>query len=364
MINTRKIMTPPPYSADDHEESERHASRRDGLIAVAAFAVIVVVLISIDSFELIFHLTRDHENWEVDEFFAAIPAAAAAMAWFAYRRWRQSRRLAQELKAAFARRHRMEAELRESQRVAALGQLAGGLAHEINNTLQPVFALAGLCLDQKDLSDQTRQRIEKIVAAAERGRDISRKALTYAAVREDTADPIALSEAVSEIVAFLDETTTSSVRIEAAIERSSAVVRVQPTELMQVMTNIIGNADDAMESAGVIGVACEYIDRLPGGSGAENSDPREFARITVSDAGSGMSEEIKKRIFDPFFSTKRPGSGTGLGLSVVQGIVEKWGGELRVESTEGLGTAIEIYVPVDSNNASERSNRNEQNVVG
>lgn len=357
-------MTTPSYSSDSHEELERRAARRDGLVAIGAFAVILVVLISVDFFEFIFHLTRDHEGWEVDEFFAAIPAAAIALAWFAYRRWRQSRRLTEELRAAFARRHRMEAELRETQRVAALGQLAGGLAHEINNTLQPVFALAGLCLDQKDLSDQTRGRIEKIVAAAERGRDISRKALTYGARGDETADPVALSEAVSEIVAFLDETSTAPVRIDAAIERSAAVVRVQPTELMQVLANIVGNAADAMDAPGVIRVACEYIVRSPDGDGGEDPRRPDFARITVSDDGGGMSEEIRKRIFDPFFSTKRPGSGTGLGLSVVQGIVEKWGGDIRVESTEGIGTVVEIFVPIDPNNASERSEQNEQNAVG
>lgn len=360
-------MVAPPNTQLTHEASEKRGARRDAFIAIAGFSAIVVTLIFVDFFEFLFHLTRDHEDWEVDELFAAVPAAAASMAWFAYRRWRQSQRLTQELKAAFARRHRMEAELREAQRVAALGQLAGGLAHEINNTLQPVFALAGLCLDQKDLTDQTRQRIERIVAAAERGREISRKALLYSARHDEDAEPIGLSEAISEIIAFLDETTISSVRIDTAIERSSATARVQPTELMQVLTNLIGNAADAMESKGVIRVACEYITRpvVPAGvDGTDGADLRDFAYITIADEGSGMSEDVRKRVFDPFFSTKRPGTGTGLGLSVVQGLVENWGGEIRVESTEGAGSEIQIFVPIDPNNASERSNGNEQNVVG
>lgn len=348
-------MVVPASTPEIHEASERRAARRDAVIAIVGFATIVVTLIFVDFFEFIFHLTRDHEDWEVDEFFAAIPAAAASMAWFAYRRWRQSIRLTEALKAAFARRQKMESELRDTQRVAALGQLAGGLAHEINNTLQPVFALAGLCLDQKDLSDRTRHRIERIVAAAERGRDISRKALLYTSQLDDNAEPIKLSDAISEIVAFLDETTTASVRIDAEIEQSVATARVQPTELMQVLTNLIGNAADAMETKGVIRIACQYEVADGGTSDIESPDSRNFARISVTDEGTGMSEEVRKRVFDPFFSTKRPGTGTGLGLSVVYGIVEKWGGELRVDSKEGVGSAIHVLVPVDLNNASGRS---------
>lgn len=347
-------MDVPAVTPEIYEASERRAAKTDALIAFFAFAVIVVVLISVDFFEFVFHLTRAHENWEIDEFFAAIPAAAATMAWFAYRRWRQSVRLAEELKGALERRHRMEIDLREAQRIAALGQLAGGLAHEINNTLQPVFALAGLCLDQTDLPEQTRRRIEKIIAAAERGREISRKALLYSAEEDETADPIRLSETLSEIVAFLDETTVASVQIDAAIVRSPATARVQPTELMQVLTNLIGNAADAMESKGIVRVACEYETAATGASGTGTPDSHNFARITIADEGSGMSEDVRKRAFDPFFSTKRPGTGTGLGLSVVYGIVEKWGGEVRIESKEGAGTVIHILVPVDPNNASER----------
>ena len=211
---------------------ERSTVRADALIAIAVFATIVVLLISVDFFEFLFHLTRDHEDWEVDEFLAVIPAAAAAMAWFAYRRWRQSVRLLEELRESLEQRNKMEDQLRDSQRVAALGQLAAGLAHEINNTLQPVFVLAGLCLAQKDLSDQTRQRIEKIIAAAERGRDISRKALLYSSKQGENTDPIRLSDTLSEIVAFLDETTTSTLRIETAIAQNSATAKVQSTELM------------------------------------------------------------------------------------------------------------------------------------
>lgn len=352
-------MDVPANTPEIHQAFERRAARRDALVAIAGFAVIIVTLIHVDFFEFIYYLTRDHENWEVDEFFAAVPAAAVALAWFAYRRWRQSIRLTERLKASFARREKMEAELRDAQRVAALGQLAGGLAHEINNTLQPVFALAGLCLDQKDLSSQTRQRIERIVAAAERGRDISRKALLYSSRPDEDAEPIGISTALSEIVAFLDETTTGSVRIEAAIEESSATARVQTTELMQVLTNLIGNAADAMNSTGVVRVECEYMGDVAGVSAAGGAAAQRFARITVADEGTGMSEDVRKRAFDPFFSTKRPGTGTGLGLSVVHGIVEKWGGELRIESEEGAGSAIHILLPVDPNNASERSNHNE-----
>lgn len=357
-------MADSTHTLDTHDTLERRAARRDAIVACFGFTAIVVGLISIDFFELIFHLTRDHEDWEVDEFFAAVPAAAATMAWFAYRRWRQSVRLTQALKEALEKRHTMELELREAQRVAALGQLAGGLAHEINNTLQPVFSLAGLCLGQTDLSDQTRQRIERIVAAAERGRDISRKALLYSSAEREDADPIRLSETLSEVAGFLQETTISSVRIDTAIARSSAIARIQPTELMQVMTNLIHNAADAMGSKGTVQVTCEYPSAAADVSGTDEPDSRRYARIVVSDEGTGMSEDVRKRVFDPFFSTKRPGTGTGLGLSVVYGIVEKWGGEIRVDSKEGAGTEIEIFVPLEPNNASERSSPNEQVVVG
>ena len=329
------------------------------MIAVCGFAFIVAILIFCGYFDAVSHLALDHDNWHTAAFCTASPAVVASCSWFTYRRWRQSRRLTDELNTAFEKCHQMELELLEAQRLGTLGQLAGGLAHEINNTLQPVFSLAGLCLDQADLPDRTRERVEKIVAAAERGRNISRRALIYSAEREGDTLPVNLSETITDILAFLDETTISSVRIDPAIVPSSATVRVQPTELMQVLTNLVTNSADAMGSKGIVRVSCDYPSAEDDPLVSDFPDSRGVARISVADHGVGMKEGIRQRVFEPFFSTKKPRKGTGLGLSIVYGIVERWGGRIRIDSTEGEGTAVYVLVPLEPHNTTNRRGSNE-----
>jgi signal transduction histidine kinase len=207
----------------------------------------------------------------------------------------------------------MELELLEAPRLGTPGQLAGGLAGEINNTLEPVFSLAGLCLDQTDLPDRTRERVEKIVAAAERGRNISRRALIYSAEREGDTLPVYLSETITDILAFLDETTICSLRIDPVIGSSSATVRVQPTKLMQVLTNLVTNSADVMNSKGIVRVSCDYPSAEDDPLVPEFPDSRDVARISVADHGVGMKEGIRQRVFEPFFQPRSRGRGLDWG---------------------------------------------------
>lgn len=333
-------------------------ARRDLLIALVACAGLIVIFISIDFLEALFEFTREHEDWELDEFLATVPAAALVACWFAFRRWRESnglnRRLSEalsELEALTQREREIQGELRQSHKMAALGQLAGGIAHEINNTLQPIFTLAELCSEQEDLTDKNRERMKQILSAAGRGREISQKTLMFAGSDENRSDenggePLDLSAALPEMMDFVTDATLSSVKLKSEVLVDTAPARISRTELTQVLTNLINNATDATEQKGTVTVSLNRATPAAVGAAGLGAGCSGMWSVTVSDDGVGMSDTVRERALDPFFSTKPPGVGTGLGLSVVRGIVEKnWGGKITVESEPGVGTTVRILIP-------------------
>jgi signal transduction histidine kinase len=327
--------------------------RRDAIIAVLMIVFGVVLLASIDFVELLFTKTRDFEHLELDELIAAIPAALLATAWFAYRRWREAHALnihlqlmVQKLNAAINQRQAAERELHEVQKMAAVGHLAGGLAHEINNVLQPILTLSELTAEQSELTAEVRTRIEKIQLAANRGRDITRKVLTFAGASDEETETVVFSEALQECVDLLDETLLSSVDIHTEISADRGLASINRTELAQMITNLVSNAAAAMDNKGRITIRSEIADVNPDLNAVGKLAAGSYFRVSVTDTGPGMTEDIRTRAFDPFFSTKKPGIGTGLGLSVVFGIIESWGGHISLNSQPENGTTVLFHVPV------------------
>lgn len=329
------------------------SAKRDAVIALVVFAAGVFVLVMVDFFEAVFVLTRDFEHWELDELISAIPAALLAIAWFAFRRWRETRILNMRLRAAMdelnhanEQRRSAERQLHETQKMAAVGHLASGLAHEINNALQPILTLSELSSEQGDLPEAYRDRNERIVAAANRGREITRKVLTFAGSADEHAVPLALSDALSDCIDLLRDTTMSSVNIRTDLTQDKSIATINQTELTQVMTNLVSNAAAAMDNKGDLWIRSE-VKHLGTSDAAElGLDQGRYFAVSVSDSGSGMTDSVKTRAFDPFFSTKKPGIGTGLGLAVVFGIIDNWGGHISLESEPGKGTTVLFHVPV------------------
>jgi two-component system, cell cycle sensor histidine kinase and response regulator CckA len=244
-----------------------------------------------------------------------------------------------EARAVETERRTLEDQLHHSQKLESLGTLAGGIAHDLNNTLVPVIAMAKLGLKRLEQESPTRQYFDLIHQAGVRARDLVKQVLAFS--RKDTADrqPFRVHEVVEEALAMLRPTMPSTITLERTIEPVPPIVG-DPTQLHQVVVNLVTNAVHAIGPRhGTITVS---VGALP----APKLGQPGFAQLSVRDTGCGMDEETQKRIFDPFFTTKAVGEGTGLGLSVVHGIVTGHGGTIRVESRPAHGACFIIELPL------------------
>ena len=240
-------------------------------------------------------------------------------------------------------RSELEAQLFASQKMEALGTLAGGVAHDLNNTLVPMLALAKLTGRRLPEGSRERGNLDTILRASERARDLVSQILTFSRRGMPTLQSVDLAQVVRDALKLLRASVPSTIEIE---ERIGAVPRLlgDAGKLHQVMTNLVANAAHAIgDRLGkiTIEIAAAPDERAAGAARAHGP----AIRLSVSDTGSGMAPAIMTRIFDPFFTTKPAGAGTGLGLSVVHGIVTQHGGRIAVDSALGQGTRFDVYLP-------------------
>jgi signal transduction histidine kinase len=241
----------------------------------------------------------------------------------------------QEKAAAEMQREELQNQLRHKQRLETVGTLAGGVAHEFNNVLVPIILFTDMALQDLPDNSPTRPDLERVLAAARRAKDVVRKILTFSRelgesklVRTDLRS--VLSDAHNLILAL----GPPSIEIRTQFDESVAAVSADPALILQIVVNLCTNAFQAMlGSNGVLTLGLRSV----GG---------EQVELWVGDTGHGMSPTTVERIFEPFFTTRSVGQGTGLGLSVVHGIVESFGGAIRVESEQGKGTTFRVIFPV------------------
>jgi PAS domain S-box-containing protein len=238
-------------------------------------------------------------------------------------------------------RKNLEQQLLQSQKLESLGTLAGGIAHDFNNILGIIIGhaslLAGVAGNPAKLS-RSAGAIEK---AAIRGAALVRQILTFARKANVVFEQVNLNEIASELGRMIEETFPRTITISLKLDPDLPFVDGDRTQLHQTLLNLCVNARDAMPAGGSLSITTERIrNREQGG------DQEWFARLTVADTGSGMDETTRRRIFEPFFTTKEPGRGTGLGLSVVYGIVESHRGFIAVESARGKGTKFTLDFPI------------------
>jgi signal transduction histidine kinase len=234
----------------------------------------------------------------------------------------------------------------QSSKLEAVGTLAAGIAHDFNNILASIIACAELAEEELADGSQAKNNVEKVISGCFRGRDLVARMLDFA--RERRGDPMTVNIEfqVREALALLRASLRPS--IDLAFQSStgpSAAILADPTQIMQIVMNLCINAAHAMDNHGVIGI------RLDPAASIKNAPPDQQAGIciTVADTGTGMTPEIMERMFDPFFTTKAPGAGSGLGLSVVYGIVKSLGGEIKVQSSMallGTGTQFQVFMPI------------------
>ena len=251
-------------------------------------------------------------------------------------------RRTREAYAEAERREAVEAELRQSQRLEALGQLTGGVAHDFNNLLM-IFAAAGRMLRRPTADENKEKIVANIEQAVERGRSLTRHLLTFARRQSLSPAEIDLTDLLPRFRETLRATLHGDCEINLAVSKEIWAVFVDPNELELAILNLAVNARDAMETGGKFSIAASNV--------VLRNDPEmadldgEFVALACADTGTGIGPEILPRIFEPFFTTKEVGKGTGMGLSQVYGFVKQSGGSVSVKTEAGRGTIFTLYLP-------------------
>ena len=253
--------------------------------------------------------------------------------------------------------HILETQLLQAQKHEALGNLAGGIAHDFNNLLATILGYSELALEDVEKDSLLEKEIKAIHTAGLRARDLTRQILTFAKKSESRPVPVQLSNIVTETLGFLKSTVPSSITLCHTIT-SDAMILADSTQIHQIIMNLCTNAVQAMDEEGVIDISLSDVlpDELPPDalknqpeiSRAGCDSPLPYLKLTIKDSGHGIPEKNLPFIFEPYFTTKRSGRGTGLGLAVVQGIVHDYGGWITVKSSKGEGTCFTVFLPATS----------------
>ncbi|QEL17570.1 ATP-binding protein [Limnoglobus roseus] len=238
-------------------------------------------------------------------------------------------------------RHLLEEKLRQSQKMDAFGQLAGGVAHDFNNMLQVINGYAVLLGEELAAGDPKAGLVAEIRTAAERSATLTRQLLAFA--RQQVVEPkvLDLCSAAGDMVGMLRRLIGEDVRLVTDLGSGAGSVLIDPGQLEQVLLNLAVNARDAMPHGGTLTIAA----RNEAVADPAAAKPMPYAVLSVTDTGLGMPPEVQARVFEPFFTTKEVGKGTGLGLATVYGIVQQAGGHVRVRSKEGAGSTFEVLLP-------------------
>jgi PAS domain S-box-containing protein len=258
------------------------------------------------------------------------------------------------LRQAQQQQRTLEQQLAQSQKMEALGTLAGGVAHDFNNILAAILGNADLARQDLEPGSPARESLHEISSAARRGRELVRQILAFSRQQPLERTAVCLHEIVNETSRLLRTAITPQIQLSVDVAAQTPAIRADATQLGQVLLNLGTNAIHALEGRpGQIGYRVEALHR------SDARLPEDVARscaeagvdavcVSVSDSGCGMSEATQKRMFEPFFTTKAVGHGTGLGLPVVLGIVQAHGGAIEVDSAPGQGTRFSLFFPAAS----------------
>jgi two-component system cell cycle sensor histidine kinase/response regulator CckA len=252
-----------------------------------------------------------------------------------------------EPKRAAAALEKLEGQLRQSQKMEAIGQLAGGVAHDFNNLLGVIIGYSELLLRDLPSGSPAARRMGEIRSAADRAAALTKQLLAFS--RRQVLQPriLDLNAVVSEAQTMLARVISENVEIVTLLAPGLGRVRADPGQIQQVILNFAVNARDAMPAGGRLTLETRNVDLL--GAAAERHPglvPGRYVALLVSDTGAGMPPEVLEHMFEPFFTTKEQGHGTGLGLATVYGVVTQSGGHVEVESAVGRGTTFKVYLPV------------------
>jgi signal transduction histidine kinase len=228
----------------------------------------------------------------------------------------------------------------QSARLAAVGELAAGVAHELNNPLTTVTGFVELVLDEIPEDRPEREDLELVLREARRAREVVRRLLDFSRPGEGFRVPTDINDLVSDVIALIKHLAhTGGVEIRSDLESDLPEIRVDRNQIQQVLLNLVHNALQAMPSGGSLQLE----------TGKDSNEDIDYVTIMVKDTGQGIPSDMIGRIFEPFFTTRQPGKGTGLGLSVSYGIVTDHGGFIDVDSKVGEGSCFTVWLPLNDN---------------
>jgi two-component system cell cycle sensor histidine kinase/response regulator CckA len=231
------------------------------------------------------------------------------------------------------------------QKMEAIGQLTGGVAHDFNNLLTVINCYAQLTLDALGPDSPIRPDVVEIQQAGERAAMLTRQLLAFS--RKQVLEPrvLDLNTLVTDIETMLRRVITEDIKLRVVLEPDLGCVRADPTQMEQVIMNLVVNARDAMPEGGTVKITTANVELDAPATDDEVRGPQPFVMLAVTDTGTGMDDETKRRLFEPFFTTKEVGKGTGLGLATVYGIVQQSNGSIAVSTAVGKGATFTIHLP-------------------
>jgi signal transduction histidine kinase/ActR/RegA family two-component response regulator len=252
-----------------------------------------------------------------------------------------------ERQRAEEERQRLTAQLQQAQKLEALGTLAGGIAHDFNNILSAILGYTELTLDEVPPESRAWHQLQHVLSAGQRAKDLVQQILTFSRQGSPARCALRLDRLVLEVLGLLRASLPSTIEIRTHLAPKVGTVRADPTQMHQVLLNLCTNAEHAMrETGGLLEIG---VDTVEVDEGLVTSHPAlhpgPHVRLTIRDTGHGMAPDVLARLFEPFFTTKGVGVGTGLGLSVVHGIMAAHQGAISVQSTVGQGTTFTLYLP-------------------
>lgn len=246
---------------------------------------------------------------------------------------------------------KLEQQLIQAQKMEAIGTLAGGIAHDFNNILGVIIGYTELSMEDLPEGSPTRHNNEQVLVAAERATELVKQILAFSRQTEKKRKPLHVTPIITEALKLLRSTLPTTIEIFRHLQAENDIIMADATQIHQVMMNLCTNAAHAMkENGGVLTVGLNevYLDQesiKDHVGGHKDINPGPFICLTVSDTGHGIPEIVLKRIFEPYFTTKKTGEGTGMGLAVIHGIVKSHGGDIAVQSEPGKGASFRVYLP-------------------
>ena len=262
-------------------------------------------------------------------------------------------------------RKQLDSELRCAQKMDAIGTLSGGLAHDFNNLLQIVIGYAEMGLEETDPQDRLFRNLEGIYKAAARGKEITKQLMAVSRNVESSPIPAKLNKAVEEVASLLERTFPKMIAIEKNLTPRLQWVNADVAQIEQVLMNLAVNAKHSMPRGGKLYFETQNVEldeaycRI-----RPNMTAGPYVMLSVTDTGCGIAEEIKERIFEPFFTTRDAEEGSGLGLTMVYGIIKKHNGYTLIYSEEGVGTTVKLYLPaIEKDGQAAESDESEENML-